>query len=53
MTLSALQGRPVEQGSLDKLLPLCEQRGLDVVVAGVFNSGLLARRDPPRSAKYD
>jgi D-threo-aldose 1-dehydrogenase len=43
----------LEQNSLDDLLPLCEQRGVGVVAAGVFNSGLLARPHPPQNAKYD
>ena len=36
----------LEQDSLDDLLPLCERRGVGVVAAGVFNSGLLARSQP-------
>ena len=36
----------LEQDSLDDLLPVCEERGVAVVVAGVFNSGLLARSAP-------
>lgn len=32
----------LEQGALDDLLPVCEQRGVGVVIAGAFNSGLLA-----------
>jgi D-threo-aldose 1-dehydrogenase len=43
----------LEQGALDDLLPVCERRGVGVVVAGVFNSGLLARRNPPEDAKYN
>jgi D-threo-aldose 1-dehydrogenase len=43
----------LEQDSLDDLLPLCEKRGVGVVAAGVFNSGLLARPEPGPSAKYD
>jgi D-threo-aldose 1-dehydrogenase len=43
----------LEQGALDDLLPICERRGIGVVVAGVFNSGLLARRNPPEDATYD
>ena len=38
----------LEQDSLDDLLPLCEERGVGVVAAGVFNSGLLARSQPAR-----
>jgi D-threo-aldose 1-dehydrogenase len=43
----------LEQGALDDLLPVCERRGIGVVVAGVFNSGVLARRKPPEDATYD
>jgi D-threo-aldose 1-dehydrogenase len=43
----------LEQGALDELLPLCEARGIGVVAAGVFNSGLLARSDPATGGRYD
>jgi D-threo-aldose 1-dehydrogenase len=43
----------LEQGALDDLLPACERRGVSVVAAGVFNSGLLARPHPAEDAKYD
>ena len=43
----------LEQGALDELLPLCLEHGVGVVAAGVFNSGVLARDDPPDDAKYD
>jgi D-threo-aldose 1-dehydrogenase len=43
----------LEQGALEDLLPVCERRGIGVVVAGVFNSGVLARRNPPDDATYD
>jgi D-threo-aldose 1-dehydrogenase len=43
----------LEQDSLDDLLPLCVERGVGVVAAGVFNSGLLARPQPPGGAKYN
>jgi D-threo-aldose 1-dehydrogenase len=43
----------LEQDSLDDLLPLCVERGVGVVAAGVFNSGLLARPQPSSAAKYD
>lgn len=35
----------LEQGPLDDLLPLCEQRGTSIVVGGPLNSGILAGRD--------
>lgn len=32
----------LDRSAADKLLPLCEERGIDVIAAGVFNSGVLA-----------
>jgi D-threo-aldose 1-dehydrogenase len=43
----------LEQGALDDLLPLCLERGVGIVAAGVFNSGLLARPQVPEDAKYN
>ncbi len=43
----------LEQASLDELLPLCEERGVGVVAAAVFNSGLLARAHPAADGRYD
>jgi D-threo-aldose 1-dehydrogenase len=43
----------LEQDSLDDLLPLCEERGVGIVAAGVFNSGLLAQRQPTAGGRYD
>jgi D-threo-aldose 1-dehydrogenase len=43
----------LEQSALDDLLPLCCERRVAVVAAGVFNSGLLARVHPAGDAKYD
>ena len=43
----------LEQESLDDLLPLCEERGVGIVAAGVFNSGLLARTQPGAAGRYD
>ena len=43
----------LEQESLDDLLPLCLERGVGVVAAGVFNSGLLARPSPSMDAHYN
>jgi D-threo-aldose 1-dehydrogenase len=55
MDLVMLAGRYtlLEQGALDDLLPVCERRGIGVVVAGVFNSGLLAREKPTEEATYN
>jgi D-threo-aldose 1-dehydrogenase len=43
----------LDQRSLDDLLPACEERSVAVVAAGVFNSGILARSEPPAHAKYN
>lgn len=43
----------LEQGALDDLLPLAEQRGVGIVAAAVYNSGLLATPRPPADAHYD
>ncbi|RII95628.1 aldo/keto reductase [Clavibacter michiganensis] len=43
----------LEQGALDDLMPLAEERGTAIVVAGAYNSGLLARVRPPADARYD
>ncbi|MFF3559644.1 aldo/keto reductase [Streptomyces sp. NPDC002574] len=41
----------LEQPALADLLPLCAQRGVEVIAAGVYNSGLLA--DPRPGAPYN
>ena len=41
----------LEQDSLDDLLPLCEERRVGIVAAGVFNSGLLARAGSLRARR--
>jgi D-threo-aldose 1-dehydrogenase len=43
----------LEQGPLDDLLPIALERGVSVVAAAVFNSGLLARDRPPADATYN
>jgi D-threo-aldose 1-dehydrogenase len=43
----------LEQGPLDDLLPVALERGVSVVAAAVFNSGMLARDRPPADATYD
>jgi len=42
----------LEQGALDDFLPLAARRKVDVVVAGVFNSGILVKGPVP-GGKYD
>ncbi|MCL2731603.1 MAG: aldo/keto reductase, partial [Actinomycetia bacterium] len=41
----------LERTALDDLLPVCEQRGTQVVAGGVYNSGLLA--DPRPGTHYN
>ena len=41
----------LDRSAGDELLPLCHERGVRVVAAGVYNSGLLA--DPRPGAPYD
>jgi D-threo-aldose 1-dehydrogenase len=43
----------LEQGALHDLLPAAEEEGVAVVIAGVYNSGLLARDRPPADARYN
>ena len=43
----------LEQPAAAELLPLCVERGVGVVVAGVFNSGMLARQQVPDDATHD
>lgn len=43
----------LEQGALADLLPAAHERGVGVVIAGVYNSGLLAHDRPPAQATYD
>lgn len=43
----------LEQGALDELLPAASSRGVSVVAAAVFNSGLLAQDRPRADVTYD
>ncbi|MDG4789704.1 aldo/keto reductase [Micromonospora sp. WMMD1102] len=43
----------LEQGAAGDLLPAATDAGVGVVVAGVYNSGLLSRDRPPADAYYD
>ncbi|WP_022893517.1 aldo/keto reductase [Agromyces subbeticus] len=43
----------LEQPALAELLPLCEARGVGVVAAAVFNSGLLATDQPAANGRYN
>jgi len=42
----------LEQGALDSFLPLCERRGIAIVLGGPYNSGILAT-GPVAGAKYN
>jgi D-threo-aldose 1-dehydrogenase len=41
----------LDQVALDDLLPICVERGIGIVAAGVYNSGILA--DPKTGARYN
>jgi D-threo-aldose 1-dehydrogenase len=43
----------LEQGALDELLPLALERGVGVVAAAIYNSGLLSAPRPAADARYD
>lgn len=43
----------LEQPAAHRLLPLCEERGVGVIAAAVFNSGLLATDEPAVNARYN
>ena len=43
----------LDQSALDDLLPLAQSRGVGVVAAGIYNSGLLSREVVPDDAHYE
>src|SRR5690606_7847613 len=43
----------LDQSALDELLPACAERGVSVLAASVFNSGLLATDRPAPDARFD
>jgi D-threo-aldose 1-dehydrogenase len=43
----------LEQGALDELLPLAEERGVGIVAAAIYNSGLLSAPRVQPGATYD
>ncbi|WP_308170221.1 aldo/keto reductase [Acrocarpospora catenulata] len=42
----------LDQSAAAELLPLCVERGVSVMAAGVFNSGILATHDPRGTYNY-
>jgi D-threo-aldose 1-dehydrogenase len=43
----------LEQPAAPELIPACRERGIGIVVAGAFNSGLLATSTPGPGARYE
>lgn len=43
----------LEQPAAEELLPLCEERDVDVVLAAPFNSGILATSKPSSKDRYE
>jgi D-threo-aldose 1-dehydrogenase len=42
----------LEQGAMDELFPLCEQKNIGILLGGTYNSGILASK-PESGAKYN
>lgn len=42
----------LDQSGLRELLPLCESKGISIIIGGVFNSGLLANPKPGARFNY-
>lgn len=42
-----------DQSALAEVVPACQQYGVSIVIAAVFNSGLLASDNPGAGARYD
>jgi D-threo-aldose 1-dehydrogenase len=42
----------LDQSALDQLLPACEERGVSIIAAAVFHSGVLAQRRPVEGAMF-
>ncbi len=42
-----------DQSAADEVLPECQERGIEVVAAAVFNSGLLASVEPGAEDRFD
>ena len=42
----------LDQSALDGLLPVCQERGVSVIAAAVFHSGVLAQNRPEAGAMF-
>jgi D-threo-aldose 1-dehydrogenase len=43
----------LEQPATARLMPLCQQKGISILNAGVFNTGLLALAEPEPNGRYE
>src|SRR5919112_2879151 len=43
----------LDQAALPELLPICEQKGIAIIIGGVYNSGILANLDNPDRATFN
>jgi D-threo-aldose 1-dehydrogenase len=43
----------LDQAALPELLPICEQKGIAIIIGGVYNSGILANLDDPERATFN
>ena len=43
----------LEQPAAEELIPECREQGVDIVIAGAFNSGLLSTSEPGAGARYE
>ena len=43
----------LDQDAFDDLVPLCVERKVGIVAAGVFNSGILAADAPSSNARFN
>lgn len=43
----------LDQVALDELIPECQQRGISLIVGGVYNSGILANPSPDAKFNYE
>ena len=53
MVMLACRWTLLDQSGADEVLPLCAERGVTVLAAAPFNSGLLARDEVDPAAAYD